>query len=225
MVSATHPAGHRCAPGNRRRKTGQRGDHRLWRGVGWHLRPAGEPAAQPQSHRQRLRAVTGDHRGGTRRGRNAMAIWQDLVDTCDFAGGYQSARRFVRKPTPAPRRKPAWSSRLPSARNARSIMAKADSSRPGHREVPAHPAVRDDPGLQPQIGSAEKHPAGGIRGTAGRATAFGCKAFSLAQQLRFQRRFPRSCRAYSTMARFQSSRSLAERYCWFSCVTMSPVRR
>ena len=31
------------------------------------------------------------------RGRNAKAIWQDLVDTCGFAAGYQSVRRFVRK--------------------------------------------------------------------------------------------------------------------------------
>ena len=34
-------------------------------------------------------------------GRNAMAIWQDLVDTCSFAGGYQSVRRFVRKLHPS----------------------------------------------------------------------------------------------------------------------------
>jgi len=32
---------------------------------------------------------------GLSRGRNAMAIWQELVDTCGFAGGYQSVRRFV----------------------------------------------------------------------------------------------------------------------------------
>src|SRR5271170_5004675 len=31
-----------------------------------------------------------------RRGRNAMGIWQDLVDQHGFAGGYQSVRRFVR---------------------------------------------------------------------------------------------------------------------------------
>ncbi len=31
-----------------------------------------------------------------RRGRNAMGIWQDLVDRHGFAGGYQSVRRFVR---------------------------------------------------------------------------------------------------------------------------------
>jgi transposase len=31
------------------------------------------------------------------RGRNAKAIWQDLVDSCGFAGAYQSVRRFVRR--------------------------------------------------------------------------------------------------------------------------------
>jgi hypothetical protein len=30
------------------------------------------------------------------RGRNATGIWQDLVDSHGFAGGYQSVRRFVR---------------------------------------------------------------------------------------------------------------------------------
>jgi transposase len=34
---------------------------------------------------------------GLSRGRNAMAIWQDLVDTCGFTAGYQSVRRFVGK--------------------------------------------------------------------------------------------------------------------------------
>jgi hypothetical protein len=31
------------------------------------------------------------------RGRNAMGIWQDLVDRHGFTGGYQSVKRFVRK--------------------------------------------------------------------------------------------------------------------------------
>ena len=34
---------------------------------------------------------------GLSRGRNAMAIWQDLVDTHGFTAGYQSVRRFVSK--------------------------------------------------------------------------------------------------------------------------------
>ena len=34
---------------------------------------------------------------GLSQGRNAMAIWQDLVDAHGFTGGYQSVKRFVRK--------------------------------------------------------------------------------------------------------------------------------
>jgi len=34
---------------------------------------------------------------GLSRGRNAMAIWQDLVDHSGFTGGYQSVKRFVRQ--------------------------------------------------------------------------------------------------------------------------------
>jgi transposase len=37
---------------------------------------------------------------GLSRGRNAMAIWQDLVDSCGFTGSYQSVQRFVRKLRP-----------------------------------------------------------------------------------------------------------------------------
>jgi hypothetical protein len=39
---------------------------------------------------------------GLSRGRNAMAIWQDLIDTCGFTAGYQSVRRFIRKLQPSP---------------------------------------------------------------------------------------------------------------------------
>jgi len=34
---------------------------------------------------------------GLSRGRNAKAIWQDLVDTYGFAAGYQSVRRFIHR--------------------------------------------------------------------------------------------------------------------------------
>jgi transposase len=58
--------------------------------------PAGEAPVQPSSastcavHRDAIEL-------GLSRGRNAMAIWQDLVDTRGFTGGYQSVKRFVRK--------------------------------------------------------------------------------------------------------------------------------
>jgi len=38
---------------------------------------------------------------GRARGRNAMAIWQDLVDGCGFPAGYQSVRRFIAKLEPS----------------------------------------------------------------------------------------------------------------------------
>ena len=84
--------GHR---GRRRpgpRKTGHRGDHRLWRSC---RRPKRRRRRSPSAsacaaHRDAIEL-------GLSRGRNAMAIWQDLVDTRGFAGGYQSVKRFVRK--------------------------------------------------------------------------------------------------------------------------------
>ena len=39
---------------------------------------------------------------GRARGRNARAIWQDLVDTCGFTAGYQSVRRFLARLEPSP---------------------------------------------------------------------------------------------------------------------------
>jgi transposase len=38
---------------------------------------------------------------GLSHGRNAMAIWQDLVDTCGFTASYQSVRRFLHKLHPS----------------------------------------------------------------------------------------------------------------------------
>ena len=58
------------------------------------------PAEQPASSSPSASACA-VHRDaielGLACGRNAMAIWQDLVDTRGFAGGYQSVKRFVRK--------------------------------------------------------------------------------------------------------------------------------
>jgi transposase len=57
--------------------------------------PDEEPAPPPSAsacavHRDAIEL-------GLAHGRNAMAIWQDLVDTRGFTGGYQSVKRFVRK--------------------------------------------------------------------------------------------------------------------------------
>jgi transposase len=61
----------------------------------------GDPAAKTVAAPQPSASACAVHRDaielGLSRGRNAMAIWQDLVDTRGFTGGYQSVKRFVRK--------------------------------------------------------------------------------------------------------------------------------
>ena len=91
---------------------------------------------------------------GLGRGRNAMAIWQDLVDQHGFAGGYQTVKRFV------------VSCAALHSPEAGGIIETA----PGEEaqvDYGTGPMVRDrasgkyrrtrlfvlDPGLQPQVGS------------------------------------------------------------------------
>jgi transposase len=58
------------------------------------LQPSRSPSASAcEPHREVIEADLA-------RGRNAMAIWQDLVDGHGFAGRYTSVKRFVRKLCP-----------------------------------------------------------------------------------------------------------------------------
>jgi len=59
------------------------------------IRPAAQPGRSPtasacEAYREAIEV-------GLSQGRNAKAIWQDLVDICGFTGAYQSVKRFVRK--------------------------------------------------------------------------------------------------------------------------------
>jgi transposase len=60
---------------------------------------AASTTAVPEPGRSPSASACAPYRGlielGLSRGRNAVAIWQDLVDSCGFASGYQSVRRFV----------------------------------------------------------------------------------------------------------------------------------
>jgi len=64
---------------------------------------AAEPVAKRESppSRKPSASVCEPHREaielGLSKGRNAKAIWQDLVDGSSFTGGYQSVKRFVRQ--------------------------------------------------------------------------------------------------------------------------------
>ncbi len=58
------------------------------------------PAAPPETDRKQTASASEAYREmillELSRGRNAMGIWQDLVDRHGFAGSYQSVKRFVR---------------------------------------------------------------------------------------------------------------------------------
>ena len=69
------------------------------------LAPAAKPPEPRPGHSPSASASTAYRdviEVGLSRGRNAMAIWQDLIDTCHFPAGYQSVRRFIRKLQPSP---------------------------------------------------------------------------------------------------------------------------
>ena len=59
------------------------------------------PISPPTSNRDRVSSACEPYRElieqGLRRGRNAMAIWQDLVSEHGFPRGYETVKRFVRK--------------------------------------------------------------------------------------------------------------------------------
>ena len=85
---------------------------------------------------------------GLSRGRNAMAIWQDMVCQHGFSAGYQTVKRFIRK---------LRGSQQPQAvgiiLTAPGEEAQVDYGtgpmvrRRKKRQVPQNPAVRDDAGL------------------------------------------------------------------------------
>jgi len=103
-----------------RSKTGQRGDHRL--GGPSPPKPANEAGVTTDPEQANPANETGEvtadsaaptpsrgpsasaclpfHElieGGLAKGRNAVAIWQDLVDQSALSGAYESVKRYVRK--------------------------------------------------------------------------------------------------------------------------------
>ena len=54
------------------------------------------PAQTPAAGRSACELFREDIELGLSKGRNAKGIWQDLVDSSGFAGGYQSVKRFIR---------------------------------------------------------------------------------------------------------------------------------
>ena len=59
--------------------------------------PQGVPPTKPPPSASACEPYRETIEVGLRRGRNAMAIWQDMVCQHGFSGGYQTVKRFVRK--------------------------------------------------------------------------------------------------------------------------------
>ncbi len=95
---------------------------------------------------------------GLARGRNAMAIWQDLVSENGFTSGDQSVRRFVGK---------LRGGQVPQAHP---VIVTAEEAQVDYGTGPMvpdpqsgkyrrmHPSVRADSGLQPQVGPPARFP-------------------------------------------------------------------
>ena len=71
-------------------KTGHRNDHRLFGRKRGCRSQAERSSGASEAYRELIELELS-------RGRNAMGIWQDLVDDHGFTGGYESVKRFVRK--------------------------------------------------------------------------------------------------------------------------------
>jgi len=113
-------------------------------------KPASEVTADPDRPRQPSRCEL--HRefieSSMRRGRNATAIWQDLVDQHGFGGSYQSVKRFVRRLLPAedsiahPRHRDRA-----RRRSAGRLRRRSTRAAPGVWQVPPGSLVRRDAGF------------------------------------------------------------------------------
>ena len=85
------------------------------------------------------------------KGRNAKAIWQDLVDDHGFTGRYASVKRFVRKLRGQSQRRARAVIVTPPGEEAQVDYGDGPMVRdPAHRPLSPHTPVRAHAGLQPQ---------------------------------------------------------------------------
>ena len=180
LAAAAHRGGRRASAARRRARTCRRRGSRAAAGRWGRRRPAGQnrpmqsrptdpaptaaamaaaPGRSPAG--ERLRAVPRVDREAVARGRDAVAIWQDLVDDHGFAARYASvqalrARAAGRARDAQPRRASRDRDRAGRGGAGRLRRHGADGARPRDGEVPPHAALRADARLQPQVGAAAR---------------------------------------------------------------------
>ena len=159
MDVAAYPTGYGCAPRDRcGLPAGGRSRAPVTGPVGTATAPVPAPEAEPAPGRSPSASACEPYREVIEiwlgQGRNAKAIWQDLVDDHGFRGAYQSVKRFAGKLRGAPAAGgPCGNRDTTRRRNAGGLRQRPDGPRPGQRPLSAHAAVRADAGLQPQVGT------------------------------------------------------------------------
>ena len=176
--------------------------------------PPRPPAPSPA--RRRARPASRIARGSSSRcaqGRNAMAIYQDLVDQCDFAHRYNSVKRFVGTLKHGPRALRRAGER-PRRGSAGRLRARRTDTCP-QRQVPPPAPVRDDAQVLGQ-----ELPQGGLESRSGN---LGTPARGGVPQLRWRRVLrrarqpqagrdpPRSLRAATQSGVCRAARALRRR--------------
>jgi len=117
----------------------------------------GQPISPPTRNRDRATSECEPFRDlieqGLGCGRNAMAIWQDLVTDHGFPHGYQTVKRFVRKLRGAMSPEAAGIICTAVGEEAQVDYGSGPMVRPAERQVSPHATVRVDSRQQPQIGT------------------------------------------------------------------------
>lgn len=96
---------------------------------------------------------------GLSHGRNAMSIWQELVDRHGFTGSYESVKRYARKlrGTQSPEACGIIET-APGEESQVDYGTGPPGPRCANRQIPPHTPVRINAGLQPQVRPAPPFP-------------------------------------------------------------------
>ena len=123
--------------------------------------PASRTAAQPEPQPGRCPSASACEpygeaiEVGLSQGRNAKAIWQDLVDTYGFTGAYQSVKRFIHKARGKQSPEACAVIETAPGEEIQVDYGAGPMVRDGHTGKYRRTLVRADARLQPQVGAPD----------------------------------------------------------------------